>query len=254
MTGAGLSSLVGSLSLAAPAYNEAHTIELVVRDWVAYLQAQQTFRWEIVVCNDGSRDETGAILDRLAAECPALRPISHAVNQGAAAALTTAIRNTRGEWVLLIDSDGQFPIESLSRMAAELTRGALAVSGERTKKDSYFARFGSWASGAVCNLAHGTSLKDFNSALKLVRGDVIRTLTLEARGLNYSTEITSKLLERGVEIHEVAIEHLSRPDGKSSRKLVRDAGHRALFVLYVLIRQYLLRSHVLVVPSVVTRC
>jgi glycosyltransferase involved in cell wall biosynthesis len=254
MAEAGLSSLVGSLSLAAPAYNEAHVIEQVVRDWIAYLQAQESLRWEIVICNDGSRDETGAILDRLAAEYPALRPIYRAVNQGAAAALTTAIHNTTSEWVLLIDADGQFPVENLSRLAAELPRGALAVLGKRTKKDSWFARFGSWGSGIACNLAHGTSLKDFNSAFKLVRGDVIRALPLEARGLNYSTEITSKLLERGVEIHEVAIEHLPRPTGKSSRKLVRDAGHRALFVLYILVRQYLLRSHVLVVPTVVTKC
>jgi dolichol-phosphate mannosyltransferase len=105
----------------------------VVRAWIAYLEAQGPLRWEIVVCNDGSRDETGAILDRLAAECPALRPLCHAVNQGAAAAVTTAIRNTTGEWVLLIDSDGQFPVENLSRLAEELPRGALAVLGKRAK-------------------------------------------------------------------------------------------------------------------------
>jgi dolichol-phosphate mannosyltransferase len=189
----------------------------------------------------------------LAAECPALRPICHTINQGAAAALTTAIRNTTGEWVLLIDSDGQFPVNNLSRLAAELPLGALAVSGKRTKKDVWFARLGSWGSGIACNLAHGTRLEDFNSAFKLVRGDVLRALPLEARGLNYSTEITSKLLERGIEIHEVTIEHIPRPAGKGSRKLVRDTADRALFVLYVWLRQCLLRSHVLVVPQVATK-
>ncbi len=96
-----------SLSLAAPAYNEVEGIEAVVSDWIAYLEkAEFVSDYEIVVCNDGSKDATGAILDKMAEANPHVKPVQMQKNQGAAAALTTAIAHTTKDWVLLVDSDG----------------------------------------------------------------------------------------------------------------------------------------------------
>ena len=157
------------LSVAAPAYNEAEGIAAVVADWHGFLAAQGLADFEIVICNDGSKDETGVILDRLALVYPRLRPLHFSANQGAAAALNAAIAATKGDWVLLLDSDGQFPIQNLPDMLAALRQtGGSAAIGIRQKKDVAFARFGSWASGVLCNLAHGSRLADFNSAFKLV--------------------------------------------------------------------------------------
>jgi glycosyltransferase involved in cell wall biosynthesis len=199
-----------------------------------------------VICNDGSTDATGDILDRLTPSYPQLCPLHFAANQGAAAALNAAIAATRGDWVLLMDSDGQFAIENLPDMLAALRRtGGLAAIGTRQKKDAAFAQFGSWASGLVCNLVHGTRLKDFNSAFKLVSGPALRGLGLEAKGMNYSTEVTSRLLERGVVPVEVTIEHRPRATGASHMRLVRGAAHRFLFVSYIALRQLLLRLGIL---------
>ncbi len=78
---------VRTLSVASPAYNEAEGIERVVRQWLEYLRGiPQLEHFEIVVCNDGSRDDTGSILDRVAAEMPELRPIHSPRNRGAGAA------------------------------------------------------------------------------------------------------------------------------------------------------------------------
>jgi dolichol-phosphate mannosyltransferase len=238
------------LSVAAPAYNEAAGIEAVIADWHGFLSAQTSLaEFEIVVCNDGSSDATGDILDRLTLSYPGLRPLHFDKNQGAAAALTAAIAATKGDWVLLIDSDGQFPIENLPDMLAALRRsGALAAIGIRQKKDVPFARFGSWASGAVCNLVHGSRMQDFNSAFKLVWGPALRALGLEAKGMNYSTEVTSRLLERGITPVEVKITHRPRATGTSHMRLVRGAAHRLLFVGYIALRQLLLRLGILIRP------
>jgi dolichol-phosphate mannosyltransferase len=240
-----------SLSVAAPAYNEAAGIEAIVTEWCAFLAASNEIRaFEIVICNDGSKDQTGAILDRLAGRYPQLRPLHFASNQGAAAALNTAIAATTGDWVLLIDSDGQFPIENLPGMLSALrTSGGQAAIGIRQKKDVPFAQFGSWASGLVCNLLHGSHIRDFNSAFKLVWGPTLRRLGLEARGMNYSTEVTSRLLECRIPLTEVKIEHRPRATGVSSMKLVRGAAHRFLFVLYIALRQLLLRLGILSRPT-----
>ena len=239
------------LSLAAPAYNEADGIEAVIADWHGFLSASpDVAEFEIVVCNDGSKDRTGDILDRLTLSYPQLEVVHFAENQGAAAALTAAIAATKGDWVLLMDSDGQFPIHALPDMLAALHRSdARAAIGIRQKKDVPFARFGSWASGCVCNLVHGSRLADFNSAFKLVWGPTIRSLGLEAKGMNYSTEVTSRLLERGIVPVEVAVAHRPRTTGTSSMKLGRGALHRFLFVFYIALRQLLLHLGILRQPQ-----
>jgi glycosyltransferase involved in cell wall biosynthesis len=239
------------LSVAAPAYNEAAGIEAVVGEWHSFLAGRSDVAsFEIVICNDGSMDGTGDILDRLKQQFPGLRPVHFARNQGAAAALNAAIAATTGDWVLLIDSDGQFPIQNLPDMIDAVRRsGGRAAIGIRQKKDVPFAQFGSWASGLVCNLVHGSRVRDFNSAFKLVWGPTLRGLGLEAKGMNYSTEVTSRLLERGVSLAEVAIEHRPRTTGTSSMKLVRGAIHRLLFVSYIALRQLLLGLGILSRPQ-----
>jgi len=239
------------LSVAAPAYNEAAGIEVVIANWHDFLSQQTALAdFEIVVCDDGSSDTTGDILDRLTLPYPQLRPLHFAQNQGAAAALNAAIAATKGDWVLLIDSDGQFAIENLPAMLEALQRsGGLAAIGIRQKKDAAFAQFGSWASGLACNLVHGSRMRDFNSAFKLVWGPALRGLGLEAKGMNYSTEVTSRLLERGIVPVEVAIEHRPRATGASHMKLLRGALHRFLFVCYIALRQLLLKLGILSQPK-----
>src|SRR5213592_2964576 len=83
-----------SVAIAAPAFNEAAGIEGFVRSWQGALKARSLELAEIVVCNDGSRDGTGALLDALARECPALRPVHHVTNRGAGRAMATAIAHT----------------------------------------------------------------------------------------------------------------------------------------------------------------
>jgi dolichol-phosphate mannosyltransferase len=232
-----------SLSLAAPAYNEAGGIAVIVENWLVYLRAHPRLTsFEIVICDDGSADDTAAILDRLAELNSELRVIHFTINQGAAAALTAAIQSTRNDWVLLIDSDGQFPIENFDKMLQAIDSTNLrAAIGVRTKQDTLFARFGSWSSGYLCNVFHGTRYRDFNSAFKLVNGGLLRLLCLEAKGLNYSTEITSKLLEVNEQLAEVDIAHKPRLSGKSSLKMIRGASHRFIFVAYIGLRQLMLR-------------
>jgi dolichol-phosphate mannosyltransferase len=235
------------LSVAAPAYNEGKGIEALVLHWQKVLSQHSAIAaFEIVICNDGSSDDTAFHLNRLAADYPQIRPLHFKQNQGAAAALTAAIAMTRFEWVLLLDADDQFPIENLfPMMEHQRATQAKAVMGVRQKKDHYFARFGTKASGFVCNLVHRSHLRDFNSACKLVHGPLLRALSLEARGMNYSTEVSSKLLESGCPLVEIDIEHRPRKMDKSKVQWVRDSLHRLGFVLYIALRQLLLKLTIL---------
>jgi glycosyltransferase involved in cell wall biosynthesis len=238
-----------SIAIAAPAFNEAAGIERFVRSWQDALRAgTPRALGEIVVCNDGSHDATGRLLDALTRECPALRPVHHGRNRGAGRAMATAIAHTRAEWVLLLDADGQFPPTCLDAFEAALAErpGARALLGERQRKqDSVYAQTGARLTTAVLNALYGTRYRDLSSACQLVRGDILRALPLDAQGLNYSVEISARLLEAGIRPVAVPIEHRGRAGGRSSRTLLRSTFQRAAFVGYFALRRALLGAGVI---------
>lgn len=241
-----------AVSVAAPAYNEAENIAAVVAEWRGYLDQHPAIgSWEIVVCNDGSTDATGSILAGLCVDNPELVVVDFARNRGAGAAIAAAIGHTRLDWVVLLDSDGQFPIANLDRFIERmLARDALAFSGARiAKADSLPYRWGSAASGAVSNVLLRTSYRDFNSIFKVVDGPLLRSLRLESGGMNCSTEITARVAELGHTWLEIPIEHRERGGGRRGWRFWRGARDRALYVGYLGYRSWLLRRGVLRTPE-----
>jgi glycosyltransferase involved in cell wall biosynthesis len=239
--------------VAAPAYNEADNIAGAVAEWRAYLDRHPAVgAWEIVVCDDGSRDATGAILAGLRADCPELVVVEFARNRGAGAAIAAAIAHTRLDWVVLLDSDGQFPIANLDRFLDRMLADAdAAYSGARIRKaDGLAYRWGSALSGKVSNLLLRTRYRDFNSIFKVVRGPLLRAVPLESGGMNCSTEITARVAELGYTWVEVPIEHRERGGGRRGWRFWRGARDRAAFVLYLGFRRWLLRRGILRAPEV----
>jgi glycosyltransferase involved in cell wall biosynthesis len=238
--------------VAAPAYNEAENVAAVVSQWRDYLERQPSIgAWEIVICDDGSTDGTGAILSELQAGCPELAVVRLDRHRGAGAAIATAIAHTTLDWVVLLDSDGQFSIANLDRFLAPMLAGdGVAFSGARIRKADRLAyRWGSAVSGAVSNLLHGTRYRDFNSVFKVVRGPLFRSLRLESGGMNCSTEITARVAELGYSWVEIPIEHRERGRGRRGWRFWRGAYDRALFVGYLGYRRWLLRRGVLRSPD-----
>jgi dolichol-phosphate mannosyltransferase len=240
------------ISVAAPAYNEAANLVDTVTEWQRYLAEHPAVgRWEIVVCDDGSTDATGEVLADLQAGIPELVVVRFPQNRGAGAAIAAAIAATRLDWVVLLDSDGQFPIANLDHFLDPMRAGtADAYSGARVRKaDGLAYRWGSAASGAVSNVLLGTRYRDFNSIFKVVRGPLFRALPLEAGGMNCSTEITARLVELGHRWVEIPIEHRERGGGQRGWKFWGGARKRALYVGYLGYRRWLLRRGILRNPA-----
>ncbi|MBG0832962.1 glycosyltransferase family 2 protein [Planomonospora sp. ID67723] len=241
------------LSVAAPAFNEADNIAAAVEEWRSYLEGHPAIgAWEIVVCDDGSTDATRAILEDLRKGCPELVVVGFEHNRGAGAAIAAAIAATRLDWVVLLDSDGQFPIANLGRFLDRIRDGeGAAFSGARIRKaDGLPYRWGSALSGAIGNLLHRTRYRDFNSIFKVVYGPLFRALPLESGGMNCSTEITARVVEAGHDWIEIPIEHRQRGGGSRGWRFWRGARDRALFVGYLGYRRWLLRLGVLRPPAV----
>jgi glycosyltransferase involved in cell wall biosynthesis len=222
-----------SLSVFLPAHNEAGNIERVVNDWRAELP-RVTNDWEIIVVDDGSRDGTGEIADRMNAADPRVRVVHHETNRGYGGAVASGIVAATKSWILLCDGDGQFDpadVETLAQFAG----GHDAVVGRRGHRaDPFMRRLNGRAWTILMKILFGIAISDIDCGFKLFRRDKVVPAELKARGAMISTELMARMAGRGARVAEADVRHLPRQAGEQSgasiRVIVR--AFRELTVLY----------------------
>jgi dolichyl-phosphate beta-glucosyltransferase len=121
-------------SIIIPAYNEENRLPATLQSVYDYMQKRRD-SFEIIVVDDGSSDGTAAYVQNFPCVGGTVRVISYSPNKGKGSAVRTGIFAARGELLLIDDADGSSPIEELSRLEAELDRGADIVIGSRAKPD-----------------------------------------------------------------------------------------------------------------------
>jgi glycosyltransferase involved in cell wall biosynthesis len=237
------------LSVAAPCYNEAEGIAGVVAEWDAVLAAVPQPS-EIVLCNDGSTDGTADVLAGLTARYPRLRVVNNPTNGGYGRALGSAFAATRGPYVATIDSDGQFDHADAADLVRERERGGYdGVTGWRMgKKDSALRVLADRCMNLMVRAMFRIDLRDTNCALKVVRGDVLRGMPIEARGYPTPTEICVRLVARGYRLGEHGVQHRERTAGASKLHPARTAWSFFRFLVYLRRKLKLHRAGIIVAP------
>jgi len=229
------------LSIVAPVYNEEEGIEQVVQYWLKVLQ-KNAANAEIVLANDGSTDRTLEILENLSQKIPSLKVVSYTPNRGYGYALKTAIRASTGQWVITLDSDGQFDLADFPSLLKLQNEQQLDfITGYRMKKkDNLFRVIADRSLNLIVRTMFSVSLRDTNCAMKLIRGDLARTLNIEAKGYPTPTEITIKLITLGAKTAETGVHHSERLQGQSKLKFFRTSisFFRFLFYLRKKVRLY----------------
>ena len=141
-----------ALSLILPAFDEARRLPPFLQSVRAYLEQSFGQPYEVLVVDDGSQDETAALVERLASEWPQLRLLRHAQNEGKGAAVRTGVLAARGEFLLFADADGATPIEEHARLAAAIALGADVAIGSRLAADPAIRRSRHWYRGLTGKL------------------------------------------------------------------------------------------------------
>jgi glycosyltransferase involved in cell wall biosynthesis len=206
--------VVQELSVVLPAFNEEANVETVVRHCVAYLE-RRVPDYELLVVNDGSRDRTGDLLNRLAAELPRLRPLHHPQNRGYGAALRTGFDAATKRFVFYMDGDGQFDIHDLDLVLPLATDDDHIVTGYRIERRDPFIRrlnarlFGGW----LVRVTLGVRVRDLNCAFKLIPKKVLDHITLESPGALINAELYGYAVRRGFGVKEVGVHHYPREAG-----------------------------------------
>lgn len=227
-----------ALSIFFPCHNEEANVERVTREAVEVARSITPY-FEVIIVNDGSRDDTGAIADRLARELPGVRAVHNPTNLGYGGALQCGYRAATKDWVFYTDGDGQFDLRELPGLIP-LLRDHDAVSAYRTRRAEGWRRsLNASAWGALVNLAFGTRLRDIDCAFKIFPRALFERIEMHARGALIDAEVLAKATALGLRIAQPAVAHHPRrvgaPSGASLKVIAR--AFRELFALRPVIRR-----------------
>jgi hypothetical protein len=159
---------------------------------------------------------------------------------GASIAFNNSIKKSKYEFILVNDSDNQFPIKNTSYLWKEMNKEKYdVIIGSRNRlKELTFLSIGSYISGKIINMIYRSNIDDFNCALKLSRSKILKKIKLETAGLNYSTEMTAKMIEMNSRLSSIKIFHNKNEKKKSFIRILKDSINRLLFIKYLFWKKF----------------
>lgn len=216
-----------AVTLAMLAYNEAAVIEAVVTEAAEALQKTlPADSWELLIIDDGSRDATPQLLDRLAQQFPAMRVFHQVPNQGYVAATLAALREARGEIVCVFDGDGQQDPADVQRFQEKIASGYQVVFGwKRIRHDPLSRLILSRGLRLCARFFLHTRLHDINAGCRAFRRECIPPLQQIRHRINFiGPELYTRARLSDYRIGEVVVQHRAREGGGSSHPWKRIPG------------------------------
>lgn len=202
-------------SVVIPAYNEEVSIADTVR------RAKKACKnAEIIVVNDGSTDRTKAILNKL----KGIHAINQPYNLGYGVSLKKGIREAKGEWIIITDADGTYPVEDIPKLLKHLPQYDMVV-GSRTGKTvhvPFMRKPAKWFITKLANFLSGQKIPDLNSGLRVFnKAKALEFINLYPSGFSFTTTITLAFFTKDYTVKYVPINYYKRK-GKSSIRPLRD--------------------------------
>jgi len=216
-------SIQGRTSVLIPAYEEESAIGALVEA----VRALGSWK-EILVVDDGSKDRTS---ERARAAGAAV--IRHPYNKGNGAAVKTAVRAATGEFVLLLDADGQHPPEEIEKLMGKLPEFDLVVGARSFKDQAGFARaLGNAALNRFASMVASFPIEDLTSGFRAARRSRFREfLHLYPNGFSYPATSTLAFVKAGYDVSFVPVEGKRRSIGSKSKMKPWREGFRFLAII-----------------------
>ena len=213
-----------AVSIVIPAFNEAEAIGAVVTT----LRASAAWH-EVIVVDDGSSDETSA-----QAQAAGARVVRQPYNKGNGAAVKSGIRAATGEFVLILDGDGQHPPEDALRIVSRLGEYDLVIGARSTATQATHARrFGNGALNGLASYLTGRDIPDLTSGFRAARREHLREfLHLLPNGFSTPTTTTLAFIKAGYNVAFEPVEARARV-GQSKIRFARDGAKFLVIILKI---------------------
>jgi glycosyltransferase involved in cell wall biosynthesis len=218
------------LSVIIPVFNEAKTLEEIVRRVQA---APFPLEKELVIVNDASTDGTREILTRM--NGGNIRVFHHDRNQGKGAAIRTAQAHVSGDLVIIQDADLEYYPEEYEKLAEPILDGRADVTyGTRFLGTHRVFLFWHYAGNRfltfVTNLMYNTMLSDMETCFKMCKAEIFKNMVLRSNRFGFEPEFTAKVFKRGYKVYEVPISYNGR-GYEEGKKITWKDGVAALYFL-----------------------
>jgi glycosyltransferase involved in cell wall biosynthesis len=222
-----------SLTVFFPAYNDADVIEALVVSALNTLP-NLTRDYEVLVVNDGSTDETGKVLERLASKQPRLKVIHHSENMGYGAALRSGFSNASKELVFYTDGDGQYDPCELVTLWPLMSSGIDVVNGYKLKRaDKRHRKLLGGLYNLLARWFFRLPIRDVDCDFRLLRRQALEQIDLVSSSGIICVELVRKLYAAGSIFVEAPVNHYPRAHGRSQfftwRSVTRTTFDFALF-------------------------
>ncbi len=214
---------VMDISVLIPVYNEANTIQEIIRR----VQAVEIAN-EIIVVDDGSTDGTKEILQNLDSQ-QQIQILYHEFNQGKGSAIRTGIQHTHGDVVIIQDADLEYDpreyetlLKPIRENLADVVFGSRFLGAPR-RPTMFWHMVANKMLTLLTNLLYDTILTDMETGYKVFRREVMSGIPLRANRFDFEPEFTAKILKRKVRIFEVPISFNPRDYEEGKKIRLKDA-------------------------------
>lgn len=209
---------ISAVSLVIPIYNESANLEKLWQRLRPVAEAL-SYEWEIIFIDDGSSDDSLAMLSEIAGRCDRVRVVELARNFGQHAALLAGFRECRGDVVVTLDGDLQNPPEEIPRLLAAIAAGNDVVGGWRAERqDHAYRRFASRLHNRVTSLIVGVPMHDYGCMLRAYRRHIIDTVIDCDEKAAFIPALANSFAKR---VAEIEVEHDQRSGGESKYNLLK---------------------------------
>jgi len=206
---------LSSLSIFFPVYNDAYGIPyLIVKIYSILPQIADKF--EVILVNDGSTDETEEIALYLKKQYLNLKVVSHKKNRGYGDALQTGFKHARYDWVFYTDGDLQYNPQEIAKLVNKVSPKVDVVNGYKIKRHDPLIRIvmGTLYS-KILHFMYKLPIRDVDCDFRLIRKAVLEKIELTSNSGFICLELVEKLAFEGAKFREVPIHHYNRIFGRS---------------------------------------
>lgn len=207
--------MVKNLSVFFPLYNEEGNVKNTVKKAIEVLEKLQV-EYEIILVNDGSKDKTKEVIDRIVEVNPKIRAIHHTKNLGYGEALKSGFYNAKYDTICYTDGDGQFDFSEVDKFLEKIPEYDLIIGYRIKRRDPFFRIL--FKEGWKLSLFafFRLTIKDVDCGFKMIRKSVLEKISRlkSSRGAMINAELAIKAKKMGLRIGQVGVNHYPRLSGK----------------------------------------
>ncbi len=204
-----------SITVFFPCYNEELNVERTTRAALAAL-GHICDDFEIIIVDDGSKDRTAEIADRLADEHPTVRAVHNAPNLGYGGALQRGFREANKPWVFYTDGDGQFDFSEIAMLLPLLKEYDIVSAYRLNRQESFVRRLNARCWTTLVNFVFNLKLRDIDCAFKIYPRRLFDEIEMSSTGALIDAEVLARAKRLGYRIGQVGVHHFPRTAGLST--------------------------------------